>query len=1544
MAFEPAGYANKLGHRYEERWVARQLLLLLNEQIRSVTLESVGDDEAGVDLWIDRGDGLREAQQCKAENGTKPTWSLADLKHRGVLDHLRTQLHRDSRHVFTLISGSPATQLRDLSRSASDSAGDPELFYSDQIQAGSNQRRTAFSEWCRLHTLRESNAEDRAVAFDLLRRSGFHLFVDDRESREELKFMARQAVTGDSDAVISLLADFAAANLRKTISIADLTHHLRKSGYEPRRLFADERIGPRLRELQEEFDYSIWPHFAGGRPIERSEVDDVLKLLNGEPIPDAIVLHGTAGHGKSGVLYQVTQQLRAQGTPFLAVRLDRKVPLGSPRQFGESLGLPESPVNSLAAVSGGKHAVLILDQLDALRWTSSHSAEGLEVCKALLREVSSMRSLGHRISIVLSCRTFDLEHDPQIRGWLKPTRTFAVENVAVKELNEACARDFVGSFGVDYDRMTPRRRTLLLSVHNLAIWAEVIQSEERSPDFDSGTDLMRQFWQNRRREIERAGISATERDAVINRLVDYMESGATLSAPFRLIESHEALATQLQTLNVIHTSNRTVSFCHQSYLDFLIASRVSDQLASGPQAVIKWLGSCSQQSLFRREQLRQLLFLLAEDDPERLSAAIETLLSSDNVRYHVKQLTVEAIGQLKPEPALVDLVLRLAASEEWRRHVLHDILNSNVNWIKAFHDRGRLFDWLLTSEASLENAAVWLLISVAESLPSLLSDALAATQASSKQDILRGILHYSKPQSEPDDVFRFRIQCLRDDTDPPFTAWKQIGDERPARAITLLAAFLKNSPFSRRGRRAGHRLEMDGRDDLKAMTRAARRCPKLAVRLLTPILTAIASKRIAERRAWKNRMNCESPASYPETRFPSVLLRLMEAAMGSLARQSPRMFEELSIQLSGISSRVVQAMLIRGWMAMPANDAIGWLLSDLRRLNCGPEQKKPRWCAAAALIARMSPRCSNALFGRLEQTLLKYRDPDEKSRAAYWLKQTRDGYFRNGFFAAQRFLLPSLDGGRRSLATTGRIGCLTEKFGSNADSLFIRPNPRGGFVGSPLNTAQIDRISDKRWLRLIGSREVPPRGAPWRQRHRNHSGLVESSVEMFSRDFGIAAKRNPERFGRLALRFPPSAPSNYLSEVLRALQQTRPGDAVPSEMHALWQPASRECVEQVLDHVAFPDDAEVMRSFCWLVRDRDDIRPSERVIEQLIALTHHPHPEPDSLVAGCDKRASEVGIEELQQNEINCVRSLAVLAISSLLYDHRELFDRFRPALERLLNDDHPVVRASMVQACLPVWNIDRTLAIRWFRGVCENDLRLASGYYSQHICNHAFPAFADEVSPLIEAMCKSSVAKVAERGAQEATARWLFFGLFPDLVLNCRNGTEPHRIGVASIVAQFAADKEYATRCWPLLLELCDDASEKVRAKARRALYNRRVIDTATSAESLQAIVTTQAFKDDPDCLIRALDDHPGSLIPFAHLVYDIVTRSIEISRAPNRTSDQRIPMIDQYLSKVLLRLYEQAGHIEHSNIRDRCLDMFDELLQHGITSAKSLLDQVER
>ena len=53
---------------------------------------------------------------------------------------------------------------------------------------------------------------------------------------------------------------------------------------------------------------------------------------------------------------------------YLGIKLDKFVPNTSADEFGQKLGLPESPIYCLHTLSAGKNCVLILDQLDALRY------------------------------------------------------------------------------------------------------------------------------------------------------------------------------------------------------------------------------------------------------------------------------------------------------------------------------------------------------------------------------------------------------------------------------------------------------------------------------------------------------------------------------------------------------------------------------------------------------------------------------------------------------------------------------------------------------------------------------------------------------------------------------------------------------------------------------------------------------------------------------------------------------------------------------------------------------------------------------------------------------------------------------------------------------------------------------------------------------------------------------------------------------------------------------------------------------------------------
>jgi len=72
----------------------------------------------------------------------------------------------------------------------------------------------------------------------------------------------------------------------------------------------------------------------------------------------------------------------------LPLRLDRQIPEDTTQNYGHNLGLPESPVRCLDAISGASECTLILDQLDAIRWTYGHSKNALDVCKLRKRKTN----------------------------------------------------------------------------------------------------------------------------------------------------------------------------------------------------------------------------------------------------------------------------------------------------------------------------------------------------------------------------------------------------------------------------------------------------------------------------------------------------------------------------------------------------------------------------------------------------------------------------------------------------------------------------------------------------------------------------------------------------------------------------------------------------------------------------------------------------------------------------------------------------------------------------------------------------------------------------------------------------------------------------------------------------------------------------------------------------------------------------------------------------------------------------------------------------
>ncbi|MGL5095606.1 MAG: hypothetical protein ACRDD1_08465, partial [Planctomycetia bacterium] len=368
--------------------------------------------------------------------------------------------------------------------------------------------------------------------------------------------------------------------------------------------------------------------------------------------------------------------------PILPLRLDRVAITGDARRLGEVFQLPDAPALCLEAVAGDRSALLVVDQLDAIRWNAAHSTEALDACRETLRQAKASK----RLKIVVACRTFDLEHEPTIKRWRGEES--AARDLRVGPLPEADVRAVVERAGVDFAALTSRERNLLTNVQNLAAWVEVVASTGK-PGFSTATELNRRFWTAKSSEAVMRGVSDGEFREALDAVVEVMERTSRLDAHLSTLQRHPRAADVLESLNVQQRHDGRLAFSHQTHRDFWVADRALVEMAKGRTTVRQWLGDRPRQSLFRRETLRVLLLRRRDDDPSCYVADVRAILFDPDVRFHLKQVALQTFGTIgDPKPPELAFVAALLQSPDWRDHAANEFLLDDNDWFSALDDDG----------------------------------------------------------------------------------------------------------------------------------------------------------------------------------------------------------------------------------------------------------------------------------------------------------------------------------------------------------------------------------------------------------------------------------------------------------------------------------------------------------------------------------------------------------------------------------------------------------------------------------------------------------------------------------------------------------------------------------------------------------------------------------------------------------------------------------------------------------------------------------------
>ena len=504
---------------------------------------------------------------------------------------------------FVFVSSSDAPEMRELTERAVN-AKDVEEFESEFVHAKSQKEA--------LETLKRSWETETATAYEILRCIEVST-IDERKIEEQVRGSVSALFLTKPDNVCDALRSFAQDSIHRVVNRERLISYLEDKGFTLRRLAKPDDAPSLISEATDRY-LRARRRLIQDTLIPRSSTQQLLDNIKENDTNGAdCVLTGKAGGGKTGCVIECVETLQqSDDIAVLAFRLDRIKPVSSTKELGECLDLEESPalVLKTAAEAMSRDAVLIIDQLDAVSTTSGRSSDFFEVVEDLLDEVQGLRN-SVKIHIVVVCRKFDWENDHRLRH---PLGKDCVE-VSVTDFSIDEVKTVLQDGGFKSELFETRQLELLGLPQNLSLFLDTKYDPGSRPTFFTQKDLFGRYWKEKRQAVKnRIAPPSDHWMDVIQILCDKMTDSQQLSVLEGALDKCPPDSVYLDAMvseGVLSFDQNRYSFGHEAFFDYCFARG----FVAKDESLTAFLKK-SEQHLFRRAQVRQVLIYLRDADRE----------------------------------------------------------------------------------------------------------------------------------------------------------------------------------------------------------------------------------------------------------------------------------------------------------------------------------------------------------------------------------------------------------------------------------------------------------------------------------------------------------------------------------------------------------------------------------------------------------------------------------------------------------------------------------------------------------------------------------------------------------------------------------------------------------------------------------------------------------------------------------------------------------------------------------------------------------------
>ncbi len=1514
VALERGGRADKAGNQYENHFLGKQLLLLVQNRLKTVEVEPLGEAGNGVEFISVSEDDRVKYYQCKASNASGERWNFSDLERYDLFKTIKDKLSASEHAEFHFISPLSYNGLGDLcDRARTNHSVQDFLAY----QLTNKTLRDAFQQCERKFGLSRTDEIQLNQLVNILSRCYFEQIPFCQETRENMELQISCLFSGEESNVRILLENFVNDERKYGIKLCanDIVVYLQGQGIRFKNYGRDGITASRIQEI----NHTCWRTYSPihGSFIERKETQMVMDALN-EGL--SVVLHGKAGTGKSGCVELVSRSLEENHIPYLRIKLDEYIPQNNTIQYGRDLGLLDSPVRCLQSIAGQHPCVLILDQLDTLRWTSTHSPTALAVCKEMIKEMKTANDFyGCQMSILFVTRTFDYKNDHGLRQLFDESReeSKAWKHIEVSLLTEQEAACVVGK---NYASLSPKLKALLKNPASLWVWSR-LEKPYQMHFITSANQLVYEWWKEILERSEKRGYSANEVSAFTQQLAQKMSSTSSFAVPAKMYSGYHPIISFLCSEGMIADSRRKIAFAHQTFLDYFIVCERLDQIVSGT-SILEIIGGPDDQ----RPNLRYRFFVLLQElidyDEEVFLKECHQILNADTVRFYYQCVVFDALAQQNsPGRKLCRFIWDYWKKDLWNAYVYQVVYSGSPAYVRSLKEMG--YSQWLSEEGSV------LLRSVSAKDPEFVVDVVTPyCFVNEKQDwdVLSCLCFDVSDDTE--EMYQLRMKLLR--AHPHFMTehWMNFYHlfQKNTSRITDYLLFLLEYRNQVNTKNI-HFPELKGR-----MPYIEETCADF-VHLVVPELMKITAGMAED---YENNWFCEEYTQWEKSNYHGNVLRkileMAKAALGNFAAQYPEEFAAFMFKEEYASSLIGNELILSAAKKLPVSygeQILTWISEDFPKHIFNYTENSADFLADTKdLLRSYSPECSQSVYEQLEQRIIQWKEP--VSRMVSILKDRMETNRGRAYFPVyyaywgfmQKELLPVMDASRRSEEGTQLL--LTV----NRNDWIRVPHYRRKYaigmakgVRSPI-AGYSDRISDKTWLRIIRTPNEKMCDHNWKE---TPAAYIEATHVEFASSLGREAEKYPKRFANLSLQFPEDCAPMYISSVLRALCH----DKDPEE------PADLLLTSRVIRKFADRKEKTIQICIPSIVRKRSEEQWPEDILSMMEKMACQPFEEPVKTYSSDDCEKQETA-RTLYMEVYNSYQGEALRAIGSLLSNHLELHERFQKFISELSDSEVPFILAALTECIAPYFNSDPEFAGFCFRKILQKEHRILLANDGWDMLMEDFKnARTCYYEPLFAA-ARSEMGDLAEQAAGFLCALAIYCQddvLYRALFDLSYSSEQAERI-CSQAVYSYQYDP-YRDKSKEIILHMIKNYDIQANAVSPDFLKAHIVIER--DKEFLMEVIHS-ASKGRPFYAIPTfLCDTEESILDFADIIHAFVKHSVLFYQ--NQYS--RLGLDE--LIRCVAHLYDEGKDDE--KIRRICLDAWDELYKnnlHGIRELSAILDDL--